>query len=59
MAIRIRLDEVLTSELLARHAEHIRDYLHLEGITPDAEGLAATTLSERQLKELLEELAEE
>jgi hypothetical protein len=59
MVVRIRLDEVLTADLLVKHADHIHDFLRLEGITPHADGLAATTLTERQLKELLEELAGE
>ena len=59
MTLRIRIDEVLTAELIARHADHIRDFLLLEGITPNPHGLAATDLTERQIKELLEELAEE
>jgi hypothetical protein len=38
--------------------EHIRDFLLQEGITPDPDDLAQTELTERQCKELLEELAE-
>ncbi|GAB4114674.1 MAG: hypothetical protein Fur005_18400 [Roseiflexaceae bacterium] len=57
MQLRIRLGEVLTPELISRHAEHIRDFLVMEGVTPDPQDLAQTLLSERQIKELLEELA--
>ncbi len=59
MTLRIRLDEVLTAELLKQHASHIQDFLLLEGISPSPSGLAATQLTERQIKELLEELAGE
>jgi hypothetical protein len=53
----VRLGEVLTAELLVTHAEHIRDFLALEGVHAAAE-LGETQLTERVLKELLEELAE-
>jgi len=56
--VQVRIDEVLTLELIARHADHIRDFLELEGVAPAPE-LGATLLTERMLKELLEELAEE
>jgi hypothetical protein len=59
MTLRVRLGEVLTTELLARHRRHIHDFLAMEGITANADDLAATELTERQIKELLEELAEE
>jgi hypothetical protein len=58
MIMRVRLGEVLTDELIERHRAHIQDYLHLEGITPDQDDLASTLLTDRQIKELLEELAE-
>jgi hypothetical protein len=58
MANQVRLGEVLTAELIERHRDHIRDFLALEGIAADQRDLAAATLSERQIKELLEELAE-
>lgn len=57
MAIKIRIDEVLTSDLIAANEEHIRDFLEQEGIGVHAEGVAATEVSERQVKELLAELA--
>jgi hypothetical protein len=57
MQLRIRLSEVLTAELILTHSEHIQDFLVLEGIRPDPQDLAATELTERQIKELLEELA--
>jgi hypothetical protein len=53
----VKLSEILPPALLLRHADHIRDYLELEGVTPAAE-LGETLLSERKLKELLEELVE-
>lgn len=58
MQLRIRIKEVLTPELIQAHSEHIRDFLVLEGVKPNPEDLAATELTERQIKELLEELAE-
>jgi hypothetical protein len=54
--MRVRLNEVLTVALLVQHEQHIRDFLAMEGITPAAD-LGETILSERQIKELLEELA--
>jgi hypothetical protein len=54
--MRVRLNEVLTVALLVQHEQHIRDFLAMEGITP-ATDLGETILSERQIKELLEELA--
>jgi hypothetical protein len=59
MVSRVRLDEVLTPHLLETRAEHIRGFLLMEGITPDAHELGRTQLTERQIKELLAELAEE
>ena len=52
----VRLNEILTPELLTEHAQHIRDFLLLEGIKPAPE-LGETLLSERLIKELIEELA--
>lgn len=57
MAIKIRIGEVLTPELIAENQEHIRDFLAQEGITAHPDDLAATEMSERQVKELLAELA--
>jgi hypothetical protein len=57
MVLKVRLDEVLSPELMAMHQEHIRDFLLQEGITPDSDDLGATVVTERQLKELMAELA--
>lgn len=57
MALKLRIDEVLTAELIADNQDHIRDFLAQEGITADPDDLAATEMSERQVKELLAELA--
>lgn len=54
--MQVSLSEILTPELLAKHEQHIRDFLALEGITPAAV-LGDTRLSDRLIKELLEELA--
>ncbi|MEN9936688.1 MAG: hypothetical protein RLZZ387_3267 [Chloroflexota bacterium] len=58
MTLKVTLAEVLTPELLERHRDHILDFLHLEGVAPHPHDLGATVLSDRQLKELLEEIAE-
>jgi hypothetical protein len=58
MPLNVTLADVLPAELLARHREHILDFLAMEGITPNLHDLGATQVSDRQLKELLEELAE-
>ncbi len=57
MVLRVRLDEVLSPQLMATHQEHIRDFLLQEGIAPDPDDLGATVVTERQLKELMAELA--
>lgn len=57
MAVNIRLGEVLTNELIAANEEHIRDFMEQEGIAADPDDLAATPMSERNVKELLAELA--
>ncbi|HEY4720930.1 MAG TPA: hypothetical protein VII92_03735 [Anaerolineae bacterium] len=54
-----QLGEVLTPELLAKHAEHIRNFLIFENVPFDPHQLATTSMTERQIKELLEELAAE
>lgn len=56
--INVRLREVITPELFAQHREHIHDFLLQEGIDHDPDDLLSTEVSERQVKELLEELAE-
>ena len=52
----VRLDEILTPVLLAKHHQHIADFLEMEGITPAAE-LGQTEVGERAAKELLDEIA--
>lgn len=56
--LKIRLNEIIPPELMEQHREHIRDFMLQEGISPDPVELAQTELTERQCKELLEELAE-
>ncbi|MFN5058289.1 MAG: hypothetical protein ACK5GU_00045 [Chloroflexota bacterium] len=56
MTMQVRLSEILTPELLLKHEQHIRDFLVMEGVTP-ATPLGDTLLSDRLIKELLEELA--
>jgi hypothetical protein len=57
MAIKVRIDDVLTAELIGANEEHIRDFLEQEGIGAHPDDLGATEVSERQVKELLAELA--
>jgi len=57
MQLTYRLGEVLTPELFLQHDEHIRNFLIFEHITFDPNDVAATLMTERQIKELLEELA--
>lgn len=59
MIHRLPLNEVLSAEILAAKAEHIRDFLLQEGIGADPNDLGRTEVSERQLKELLSELAQD
>jgi hypothetical protein len=58
MALRVRISEVIPPAMVEQHREHIRDFLAQEGIAEHPDDLAATEMSERQVKELLEELAE-
>lgn len=57
MALQVRLGEVIPEAILSQHHEHIRDFLLQEGIVEHPDDLAATEMSERQVKELLEEIA--
>ena len=57
MLHKVRLGDVLSPSLIDANHEHIRDFLLQEGIALDPEQLAATEVSERQVKELLAELA--
>ena len=59
MVLKVRLDEVVPPQMIEKHRQHIVDFLLQEGITTDTEDLGATEMSERQVKELLEELADE
>jgi hypothetical protein len=59
MALKVRIDEVLSKEMVEAKRDHISDFLQQEGITPNAVELSQTELSERQLKELLAELADD
>ena len=57
MILRVRLGEVMPPTMLQQHEQHIRDFLAQEGIAEQPGDLAATEISERQVKELLEEIA--
>jgi hypothetical protein len=58
MALTVKLRDVLTPPMLAAHREHIEAFLEQEGIARNTDDLGATDVTERQVKELLEELAE-
>jgi hypothetical protein len=53
----VQLGEVLNATLFHQHDEDIRNFLIFNHIAFDASDLPATTLTHRQAKELLEELA--
>jgi len=57
MIVKVPLGDVLSMKLLEEHADHIRDFLLQEGVTPDPNDLAQTVVTERQVKELMAELA--
>jgi len=57
MIVKVPLGDVLSTKLLEEHADHIRDFLLQEGVTPDPNDLAQTVVTERQVKELMAELA--
>ncbi len=59
MVVKVRLSEVIPPQMQAAHREHIIAFLEQEGIAVAAEDLGATEMTERQVKELLEELAED
>ncbi len=58
MALEVQLREVLSAQILADHREHIEDFLLQEGVVRNVADLGATTVTERQIKELLAELAD-
>lgn len=58
MVVKVRLGEVIPAPMQEAHREHIIAFLEQEGIPIHADDLGATEISERQVKELLEELAE-
>ena len=57
MQLTYRLGDVLTPEIVARHGESIRNFLIFEHIAFDPNDLLETQMTERKIKELLEELA--
>ena len=59
MQLTYRLGEVLTPELFAQHAESIRNFLVFEHLPFDANNLLDTRLTERKIRELVEDLAAE
>ncbi|HZY42275.1 MAG TPA: hypothetical protein VFF59_09785, partial [Anaerolineae bacterium] len=54
-----RLSDVLTPELFAQHDELIRNFLVFEHIPFDPQNLPDTQLTERKIRELVEEIAAE
>ena len=59
MALKVTIEDVLSKDMVEAKQDHIRDFLLQEGITADATDLSRTKLTERQLKELLAELADD
>jgi len=59
MQLTYRLGDVLTPDLFARHDELIRNFLVFEHIPFDAANLPDTQLTERKIRELVEEIAAE
>lgn len=59
MIVKVQLGEVIPVQMQEVHREHIIAFLEQEGIPIHADNLGATEISERQVKELLEELAED
>ncbi|HEX6288465.1 MAG TPA: hypothetical protein VFZ66_04700 [Herpetosiphonaceae bacterium] len=59
MVVKVRLGEVIPQQMQAAHREHIIAFLEQEGIAANTADLGATEMTERQVKELLEELAED
>jgi len=57
MVHKVRLGDVLSPSLIQSNHQHIQDFLLQEGIAADPEHLAETEIGERQVKELLAELA--
>ena len=59
MIVKVRLGEVLPDAMQEANREHIIAFMEQEGIMIDSANLGATEMTERQVKELLEELAED
>lgn len=57
MHVKVQLGEVIPPHMQEAHRDHIIAFLEQEGIPIHADDLGATKISERQVKELLEELA--
>jgi hypothetical protein len=57
MEVKVRLGEVIPPEMMEANREHIIDFLQQEGINTDPDNLEETEIRERQIKELLAELA--
>jgi hypothetical protein len=57
MIIKVRLSEVIPPAMLEEHRDHIVAFLQQEGIDVDLNNVGATAMNERQIKELLAELA--
>jgi hypothetical protein len=59
MQLTYRLGDVLTPELFTQHDELIRNFLVFEHIPFDTNNLPDTQLTERKIRELVEEIAAE
>lgn len=59
MQLTYRLGDVLTPDMFARHDELICNFLIFENIPFEAANLPDTQLTERKIRELVEEIAAE
>jgi hypothetical protein len=57
MLIKVRLSEVIPPAMLEEHRDHIVAFLEQEGVDVNPDDIGAAAMSERQIKELLAELA--
>ena len=57
MFVKVRLNELMRPQMLEQHREHVIAFLEQEGIAFDPDRIGETEMSERQVKELMEELA--
>jgi hypothetical protein len=59
MSLTVHLGEIVPLNMVEQHREHIIAFLLQEGIPANTDDLGATEMTERQIKELLGELADD